>query len=88
MYITTYDHHAQYYRTAVTCKDLDLIEKLSSSPRHEFIGYHDPVMEGTSAYFSCPVGQTLIGPNTSTCMGNGEWEPDPRRLECKGITMS
>ena len=56
----------------------------SSSPRIEFAGYHDPVVEGTSAHFSCPTGQTLTGLNTSMCMGNGQWEPDPRSLECKG----
>ena len=60
------------------------MKKPSSSPRIEFVGYHDPVVERTSAHFSCPTGQTLTGLNTSTCMENGEWEPDPRRLECKG----
>ena len=58
---------------------------LSSSPRHEFVGYHDPAVEGTSVYLICPLGQILTGPNTSTCMGTREWEPDPRKLECKGI---
>ena len=24
----------------------------------------------------------VIGPNSSTCMGNGEWEPDPREVRC------
>ena len=58
---------------------------ISSSLRHEFVSYHDPAVEGTSAYFICPLGQLLTGPNISTCVGNGEWEPDPRELECKGI---
>ena len=24
----------------------------------------------------------VIGPNSSTCMGNEEWEPDPREVRC------
>ena len=37
-----------------------------------------PAVEGTSVTFSCPPGLVLTGPNTSTCMRNGEWEPDPK----------
>ena len=44
--------------------------------------YGHPGVEGSIATFSCPPGLVLIGPNTSTCMKNGEWEPDPRELEC------
>ena len=25
----------------------------------------------------------LTGPTTATCMGNGEWEPDPTEVQCK-----
>ena len=39
---------------------------------------------GAIVTFACPPGQVLIGRNTSTCKGNGEWEPDPREVECKG----
>ena len=35
--------------------------------------------------FNCPFGLALTGPNTSTCMENGEWKPDPRNVMCKGI---
>ena len=31
---------------------------------------------------SCTSGQMLSGPSTSTCMGNGEWEPDLREVAC------
>ena len=24
----------------------------------------------------------LVGLSSSTCMGNGEWEPDPREVNC------
>ena len=37
---------------------------------------------GTSVSYSCPPGLTLTGANTSTCIGNGEWEPDPREVNC------
>ena len=41
-------------------------------------------VEGSSITFSCPPGFTLIGPNSATCTKNGEWEPDPSGLMCKG----
>ena len=49
------------------------------------IGYMGPAVEGTTVSFVCPPQYALNGPNTTTCMGNGEWEPDPREVECKGI---
>ena len=40
---------------------------------------------GTNITFSCPHEQlVLTGPDSSTCIGNGEWEPDLREVECKG----
>ena len=48
------------------------------------VGYEDPALEGQTAMFTCLPGQTLNGSNSSTCMGNGEWEPDPRDVECTG----
>ena len=42
--------------------------------------------EGATFNFSCPPGLVLIGPNSTTCMGNGEWEPDPSEVTCAGIT--
>ena len=41
-------------------------------------------LEGAIVTFTCPPGQVLNGRNTSTCTGNGEWEPDPREAECIG----
>ena len=49
------------------------------------IGYIDPAAEGATLSFVCPPQYVLNGSNTATCMGNGEWEPDPREVECKGI---
>ena len=42
------------------------------------------VQAGTTVAISCPDGLTPIGPNASTCMENGEWEPDLREVKCKG----
>ena len=47
----------------------------------------DIVLGGANITFTCPAGLVLTGPNTSTCMENGEWEPDLhtlRQLKCKG----
>ena len=46
------------------------------------LGYMDPVLEGQIITYTCPTGWTLNGSNSSTCMRNGEWEPDPREVEC------
>ena len=42
-------------------------------------------MEGTTVLFTCSndYNLKLIGPKSSTCMKNGEWEPDPRGVECR-----
>jgi hypothetical protein len=48
------------------------------------VGYEDPALEGQTITFFCPPGQTLNGSNSATCMGNGEWEQDPREVECIG----
>ena len=42
-----------------------------------------PVMEGFVVGFSCRSEFILSGPNSSTCRKNGEWEPDPREVECR-----
>ena len=47
-------------------------------------GYVDPALEGQTVTFICPRGLTLNGSNSSMCMENGEWEPDPRKVECTG----
>ena len=52
------------------------------------IGYKAPMLEGSSIKLDCFPGYAFIGPsNSSTCMGNGEWQPDPREVECEGITQ-
>ena len=44
----------------------------------------DPYLVGTNATFSCLTEQEFSGQHTSTCMQNGEWEPDPREVNCIG----
>ena len=46
--------------------------------------YEDPALEGYNITFTCPPGLVLTGPNATMCMGDGEWEPDPRLAKCKG----
>ena len=49
------------------------------------LGYSKPSLEGERVKFTCPPKQVLTGPNSTKCMGNEEWEPDPREVTCKGI---
>jgi hypothetical protein len=57
---------------------------MDNSSKISITHYRAPAIEGTQIHFDCPPGQVLTGPNTSTCMGNREWEPFPREVECKG----
>ena len=51
-------------------------------------GYSHPAMEGANINFMCSPNHTLIGPRSAVCMGNGEWEPDPRGVKCIGKEYS
>ena len=48
---------------------------------------HDrPFEVNTSLSFRCKSPKrVLAGPNSSMCIEDGNWEPDPRDIECKGI---
>ena len=50
---------------------------------------NDDISIGFIFKLSCPTGFVLTGSNTSesVCMGNGEWEPDPREAKGKGKKM-
>ena len=48
------------------------------------LGYSKPSLEGESVKFTCPPKLVMTGPNSTRCMGNGEWEPDPREVACEG----
>jgi hypothetical protein len=43
-----------------------------------------PILEGSTITYSCSIGETLTGSNTSTCTDNGYWEPDPMDISCTG----
>ena len=47
-------------------------------------GYEDPALVGKNITFNCREGLMLIGPSSVTCMGNGEWEPNPKDAICTG----
>ena len=44
----------------------------------------EPAIEESIVTFGCPPQLVLNGPDSSTCNRNGEWEPDPRYLQCLG----
>ena len=48
----------------------------------QVMGYEDPAREGAVITFVCSSGLELSGPNSSMCMRSGEWEPDPREVNC------
>ena len=50
----------------------------------EVLGSNQPAIVGASATLACPSTHTLNGSNTTVCMGNGKWEPDPTLVECIG----
>ena len=52
------------------------------------LGYGKPPLGRESVRLSCPPKLMLTGPNSTTCMENGEWEPNPREVECKGKVHS
>ena len=51
----------------------------------EVVDYRDnglPADAGTTVNLTCPPNLSLIGPNSTSCIGNGEWEPDPSGVMC------
>ena len=65
--------------TIATCPQI-----MSSDDSVGVLNYRNPAIEGTTITFSCPTELKLTGSNTSTCMKNREWEPDPKQTRCKG----
>ena len=55
----------------------------TNNPVRVLTGYRDPALEGTTVIFSCPTGLILTGSSSSTCMEDGEWEPDLIEIKCK-----
>ena len=54
---------------------------------NEIFGSIWPAIEGTNITFICPPGMVLIGTNSTTCMENGQWDPDPRDVKCQGFAI-
>ena len=52
------------------------------------MGYEDLALEGENITFTCPTGTMLTESNMSICVENGEWEPDPRDVECSVLATS
>ena len=53
----------------------------------DFVMIHvngEEIITGSNVTFTCPPGRILTGPDASTCMGNGEWHPNPRNSSCTG----
>ena len=46
------------------------------------IDYGDNGLPADIINFTCPPDLSLVGPNSITCTGNGEWEPDPSGVMC------
>ena len=70
----------------VTCEN-PLFNQSVGSSLH-VVGYNKPSVIGTSVTFNCSdPGKILVGPNTATCMNDGQWQPHPNQLQmsCKGI---
>ena len=52
------------------------------------MGYEDPALEGENITFTYPTGAMLTGSKMSICVENGEWEQDPRDVECSVLLTS
>ena len=49
-----------------------------------YINKSAPVMAGTTVNYSCSSGLVHSGASYSICTENGDWEPSPTEVECKG----
>ena len=74
-----YTHALAIYMSIVNCGCPQVRNDTISSSHGK-----NPLIEGTTVNFTCSQGLDLIGPNASTCMESGHWEPDPREVNCKG----
>ena len=70
--------------SAVKCENL-LHQIGSDAGSIRVNGYSNPPLVGTNVTLECSSPNLVFfGPNMTTCMGNGEWEPDPGRIKCSG----
>ena len=53
------------------------------------VNYEDPGLEGDHIAFTCISNNSVLNrPNSSTCMGNEKWEPDPGMVNCTDVHMT
>ena len=64
----------------------DPMDKVLDQSSIVIVGYDDtiPSLEGHTVNYTCLTGVKLTGPIMSTCMENGNWEPDPGKVSCIG----
>ena len=60
---------------------------LTTDPMLSILRYTEPAMEGLTILLDCSPGLVLTGPDSSTCVRNGQWEPDPSLVKCKGLIV-
>ena len=78
--VQIHNMHGSAHSTTATVAMCDSLEgQLDVSV---VISSSDPAVEGTTATFYCLVGSISNGPDLSTCMENGEWEPAPYQVNC------
>lgn len=73
------------YLIAVKCQNLQYYAL--DNPLVRVIGSNGPAIEGTRVTLECTSSELSVvqfGPNSTTCNSNGEWEPDPVKVKCKG----
>ena len=76
-------HYFCHYIIIANCGRPELLLTHSSNdsvPRVE--GYDGFPIERSTITFSCPPEMEFTGPNSATCMDDGEWELDLRGLMC------
>ena len=76
--------HSDVNLCTANCGRLELSPTCGDSVP-KVLDYDGLPIEGNTIRISCSLGMILIGPNSTTCTGNGEWEPDPSGLLCGGI---
>ena len=78
-----YDHF--YWHTA-KCEDPQDGPSTYAANSIQISGYDNPALQGENITISCESGLPLTGSNSliATCLDSGQWEPNPREIECEG----
>ena len=80
------DNHSYYSCYWHTAKCGDPLDGLPTHAANsiQILGYVNPALQGLNVTVSCRSRLPLNGSNsaTLTCLDSGQWEPDPRGIEC------